>query len=279
MPTYNRASLILRSVRSVLNQTYPDFEFLIIDAGSTDQTSEVILNIDDPRIRYKKINHWGGPARPRNLGIEWSRYSYIALIDDDDEWYPEQLETLVHHIKAKPDAVLFFHDRKIVFDQVVLPSSESKVAPKQVTTISILLGQIRIPNSATVFRKEVVQLIGGISERLEDISVEDLDLWIRLSQKGPVQFVDQVLSNYISESNNRQLSDNSKFLTAALNVRQRHALNWVVENPMDKTIIATGLTRHYCSVALQFAKLRRPQTSCLIMARFFRFLWTLAYAT
>ena len=92
IPTYNRAHLISRSAKSVLAQTYPDFELIIVDDGSGDNTEEIIEALADPRIRYLRHESNRGVSAARNTGIRAARGDYIAFQDSDDEWLPQKLE-------------------------------------------------------------------------------------------------------------------------------------------------------------------------------------------
>lgn len=94
LPTYNRASLVQRAIRSVLGQTYDDFELLVVDDMSTDQTAEVVRGLRDDRIQYVRRAQNGGVAATRNTGIRLARGKYIALLDDDDEYYERFLERM-----------------------------------------------------------------------------------------------------------------------------------------------------------------------------------------
>ena len=86
IPTFNRAHLIGRAIKSVLNQTYQDFEIIVIDDGSTDNTGEIIRSFTDKRIKYiKKYKKNKGISVARNIGIKVARGKYIALLDSDDE--------------------------------------------------------------------------------------------------------------------------------------------------------------------------------------------------
>ena len=94
IPTYNRAHLIGRAIQSVLNQTYQNFEIIVVDDGSTDNTEEMIKEFQkhDKRIKYIRHEKNRGGAAARNTGIKVARGEYIAFQDSDDEWLPEKLE-------------------------------------------------------------------------------------------------------------------------------------------------------------------------------------------
>ena len=92
IPTYERATLVGRAMRSVLNQTMGDLELLVVDDGSRDNTEEVIRGWGDPRITYLKHEHNMGSSAARNTGIRQARGTYIGLLDSDDEWLPGKLE-------------------------------------------------------------------------------------------------------------------------------------------------------------------------------------------
>jgi glycosyltransferase involved in cell wall biosynthesis len=92
IPTYNRAPLLGRCINSVLAQTYREFELLIIDDHSTDNTEEIVHSFNDPRIRYIKQTKNGGVSAARNAGISTAKGDFIAFNDDDDEWLPNKLE-------------------------------------------------------------------------------------------------------------------------------------------------------------------------------------------
>ena len=108
VPTHNRADLIEYSIRSVLAQTYPDFELLVVDNGSTDSTRSVVDGIGDPRIRYIYQENSGGPAGPRNTGIRESRGEYVAFLDSDDLWVPTKLARQVEVLEKRPAVGLVY---------------------------------------------------------------------------------------------------------------------------------------------------------------------------
>ena len=92
IPTYNRGYSILKSIKSVLNQTYKNFEILIIDDGSNDNTKDLILNLDDSRIKYIKLKNNKGASFARNIGIQKASGKYISFLDSDDIYRQDKLE-------------------------------------------------------------------------------------------------------------------------------------------------------------------------------------------
>ena len=121
MPTYNCGKYIAQSVKSILNQTYPDFEFIIIDDGSTDNTESIIKNFNDKRIQYYRTEHCGTAAALNN-GVLKASGDWIARIDADDFNVPERLEKQVQFLNENPEysavsawSVYFSDSGKILF--------------------------------------------------------------------------------------------------------------------------------------------------------------------
>ena len=117
IPTFNRSKKLKKAIQSVLNQTYKDFELLIVDDGSTDNTKNIIKGLSDSRITYYWQKNSGGPASPRNLGINKAKGDWVCLLDSDDLWYPTKLEVVSNEILKRPNTDLFCHNEMLVFLQ------------------------------------------------------------------------------------------------------------------------------------------------------------------
>jgi glycosyltransferase involved in cell wall biosynthesis len=115
MPAYNSANTIAQSIKSVLNQTHKDFEFIIVNDGSTDNTEEIILSFDDSRIKYFKTEHKGTSAA-MNFGIAKAQYKWIARIDSDDLNIPTRLETQINFLNENP-GIDILSSRSIYFNE------------------------------------------------------------------------------------------------------------------------------------------------------------------
>ncbi len=108
IPTYNRADLIGAAIDSVFAQTFQDFEIIVVDDGSTDDTRDVIARYGD-RVQYLRIDH-AGPAPARNAGFRAARGEYVCILDSDDLYYPHKLALQVAHLDENPDTVMVYTD-------------------------------------------------------------------------------------------------------------------------------------------------------------------------
>ena len=105
IPTYQRRDKLKVTLDSVLSQTYENYEVLIMDDGSTDGTKEMVNSYSDPRIFYNWQENTGGPAKPRNNGIKISKGSWIAFLDDDDNWKKNKLDEICGQIHSNNDFI------------------------------------------------------------------------------------------------------------------------------------------------------------------------------
>jgi glycosyltransferase involved in cell wall biosynthesis len=182
IPTYNRASMLKRAVESVLAQSYSNFEILVMDDGSTDNTPDVVASFDDPRITYGWEANFGGPARPRNRGIALARGEWICFLDADDWWSTNKLQICFECINSKVD--LIYHDLEIVRDP---PSffKRKRIKSRQVRKSvlkDLLLKGNPIATSSVVVRKNLLDQISGMNESLDMVAAEDYNTWLRIAQ-------------------------------------------------------------------------------------------------
>lgn len=191
IPTYNRASTLLRAVRSVLNQTCQNLEVIIVDDGSTDNTVGVVEDIGCDKVRYVKHNVNKGGAAARNTGIGLARGEYIAFQDSDDEWQPEKLQKQVDLIIDNPELSVVYCGL-IRFDNFrvqYLPSrSQANISAN---LASELLRENFISTQTLLVRKEVFERVGIFDEDLPRF--QDWELMIRISQEFDIGLVDEPL--------------------------------------------------------------------------------------
>jgi glycosyltransferase involved in cell wall biosynthesis len=103
IPTYNRASTVVESIYSVINQTFKDFELIVVDDGSTDETIKVVSQILDARINLISLKFNKGASAARNAGIAEAKGDFIAFLDSDDKWLPEKLEIQTNFLRNNPE--------------------------------------------------------------------------------------------------------------------------------------------------------------------------------
>ena len=196
IPTYNRGYLIRAAIDSVLDQTYSNFEILVIDDGSTDNTREIINSIEDTRINYIYIDHSGRPAVPRNVGIEKSRGQFVAFLDSDDVWVPEKLEIQLAVIDHNHGVNICYGNAKL-FDENGYRGIELKSPFKRDGLIanSLLLRNCVPMVTAIVCKGFLDKYKLRFNEQLT--AIEDYDLWLRAAVVGArFKFIRKVLGHY-----------------------------------------------------------------------------------
>lgn len=191
MPTYNRMNTLPRSVGSVLQQTYKNFELIIIDDCSTDETKQYVDSLEDTRIRYFRNEKNLGAAESRNVGAELASGNYLAFQDSDDEWLPDKLMVLYEILKKdESGAGAIYHEmQEIGGKEEIIPSRGIPADVKQGDIFSFMLLYPLIGIPATMMKKEIFQEIGGFNSKLG--SLEDYEFFLRMAKKHNILFVPQ----------------------------------------------------------------------------------------
>ncbi|MCK4441816.1 MAG: glycosyltransferase family 2 protein [Sulfurovaceae bacterium] len=238
IPLYNKEKYIKRALDSVLNQTFSNFEIIVVDDGSSDKSCEIVESITDDRINliHKKN---GGVSSARNRGIKEAKGEYIAFLDADDEWLPNKLQKQYILHKNNPELVWSCsgymlvskkrRDKKIVF-------SKSKILPD---AIEAIVNGLKICTITVVIKKEVFQ-----NSRLlfneKAITSEDRELWYKLASLYPsLGYIQDVLSIYNREVNNSLTYTTLKDKTFDfLTIKERidYELNNISEDRREKFI-------------------------------------------
>lgn len=180
IPTYNRAELLKRALESVTAQTFADFEVIVCDDGSSDQTLEVV-DIFNERIAitYLREENWGGPARPRNNGLKVARGKWICFLDADDWWYPCKLATV---FPSTGLADVLHHDCDVYDDIGKKFLTMRGRQLKKPAFVDLMTGWNALHTSTVCVRKSILDKVGGFSEDKTLIAIEDFDLWLRISR-------------------------------------------------------------------------------------------------
>ena len=184
IPVNNRAHLLGRAIQSVVAQSFPDFELIVIDDGSTDDPEAVATAFSDPRIRFLRLPGHFGAARARNDGVRASRGRWIAFLDSDDEWLPAKLERQLDRLlcASDPGAIvvycLSYYNDHFTGQINVTPTSlhEGDVFDH------LLRGWVLPTTSVALIDRSALLAVGGFTEALP--SRQDYDLWLKLAEAG-----------------------------------------------------------------------------------------------
>lgn len=190
IPTYNRRQLLTKAIDTVLAQTFDDFELIIIDDGSTDDTKEVVADYDDQRIQYFYQENQG-PAAARNLGLKHVQGEWIAFLDSDDWWLPQKLQRAVDYIEKCPD-IKIFHTEEVWYRRGKLLEQKKKHKKPDGYVYQKALPLCCISISTAVVHRSILEEAGGFDESFE--ACEDYDLWLRLTSKYPVKLIPEFLT-------------------------------------------------------------------------------------
>ncbi len=194
IPTFNRANLLLRAIRSVLSQTYKDFELIVIDDASEDNTREVVNGFSDRRIKYIRLNERAGSAASRNIGIKTSRGKFLTFLDSDDEWHSKKLEYQVNDIKDQSDKIGIVYTktiRKYKNREYYIPSCKVKHREGYLYR-NLILGQYIVPTPSALVKKVCFDKCGYFDEKLQVL--EEWDLWIRMSRFFKFKFINKPMT-------------------------------------------------------------------------------------
>lgn len=196
LPTYNRAYCIQKAVDSVLHQTWTDWELIVVDDGSTDNTEEIIAAYEttDNRIRYHRQPDNRGVSAARNEGIRLARYAYIAFQDSDDVWHADKLEKQMRIFDERPEIGLVYCAMQgIRQDGSAIRIPDLSIDRKFLrgNLYGLLLQGNVIDAPTAVLHKSCVEKCGGFDEGLS--CLEDWELFLRMAREYEIGYVDEAL--------------------------------------------------------------------------------------
>jgi len=191
IPTYNRAAIVGRAIRSVLRQTCRDWELIVVDDASTDGTEQVVKSFCEPRIKYIRHDQNRRVSAARNTALRAAQGEYVAFLDDDDEWLAEKLALELEVLRHADPQVGLVYTGKTVFDergrilQVRMPVEAGWVYEAMLDRHFI-----GSPSRVTV-KKEILERVGGFDESF--VNCQDYDLWLRVAKISKIAGVPRLL--------------------------------------------------------------------------------------
>ena len=198
IPLYNKRRYVRDTLQSVLAQSYPRFEIIVVDDGSTDESVEIVKSINDNRIRVIEQRN-SGVSVARNRGVWEAKERYVALLDADDWWHPDYLQRMVRLIEECPKAGLYAARYAEVQNQVERPF-DLRVAQGfgqgYVDYFELYARTFMSPvwTSAVVIPKDVFVRVGGFPEGIR--AGEDIMLWIKIASQEKVAYLNEVSAYY-----------------------------------------------------------------------------------
>ncbi len=189
IPTYNRELKVTEAIRSVLSQSYSNFELIVIDDGSTDQTIQAIASIKDSRFQFLTIER-SGVSRARNIGASVANGSFLAFLDSDDSWHKDKLKKqAAYHLKNPQQLISQTQEIWIRNNKRVNPKNKHAKPAGYIFEESLHL--CTITPSSVIMTKELFDSFEGFDEKMS--ACEDYDLWLRITAKHEVALIDELL--------------------------------------------------------------------------------------
>lgn len=251
IPTHNHAHFLPECLSSVRAQTYTDYEVIVVNNGSTDDTESLIGKLTWDKLRYYFQNDTGSVAGPRNTGIRLARGKYVAFLDSDDLWYEKKLERVMKVLENSPDIDILSHDLFLVRNE--RPKTILKSGPLKKDMFKFILIKNPLLGSATVVKKSAMIEIGGFDGRRDFIHAEDSDAWLKIAYLGKkFYFINEALGEYRVHDNNLSRDFKSVLLNEK-NVIVNHFDNLKSKIPLHGYLIYRNrLCRIYFNMGVQY---------------------------
>lgn len=220
IPTYNHAQFLKKALTSVLAQTFTDWEAIVVNNFSSDNTIEVVESFRDERIKLLNFNNNGSIGAARNQGINKARGKYIAFLDSDDYWFPDKLERCIKILQEEKFDLVCNSESLIENDKVIATWNHGPGYKSSFIQL-LMLGNC-LSTSAVTVKKECLDNVGGFREDKIFNTSEDYDLWIRLIRNGhKCKFLWTVLGGHLKHAANNS-SAAIKHLNSAIAVVESH---------------------------------------------------------
>jgi len=219
IPTYNRAILLHEALHSVRMQTESNWEAIVINNYSEDNTIDIVAAFSDPRIKLLNFKNNGNIGAARNHGVSMARSDWIAFLDSDDTYHPEKIA----RCRAVANKNFDIINHRFVKVKNGRPFWKSpKYQAKNATYRNMFFKENCLAALTIFVRKSLINKVGGFSEDHHLISAEDRDLWLKFAKEGAnIKFIDDILANYRVHSSQMTRHINLH-MQASLTVVERH---------------------------------------------------------
>jgi len=249
VPTYNRSAFIGEAINSVLQQTFSDFELIVIDDGSTDSTGEIVDAFKDERLVFIQQENAGRSAA-RNRALATARGKYIAFLDSDDTYLRDKLERQVNFMEAHPEIGMIYTSAKCIDAEGNILKNHVYVASVsgQIYRQVAFFRPVTITLPTVMLRREVLDNVGGFDEKMERF--EDTDLWRRISKRYQVGALNYPTCLLRTHDDNTLRTQNPVKITNA--IEYYVAKIFREDADMDSDFLKEGASRLYEYYGLAF---------------------------
>lgn len=234
--SYNHERYLGEAIESVLAQTYPRFEVIVVDDGSTDRSWQVATGF--PGVRCVRQENRGTPAATRNRGLQESRGEYVVFLDGDDRLLPQALEIGVRHLQTRPDcAFAAGRCQSMSGDRKSLTSFPSSAETDHYRAL-LIKNYILTPGSV-IFRRAAVAELKGFDSSFEIKGSDDYDMYLRIAARWPVFYHDETVLEYREHDSN--LSKNPDRMLKSTVTVLRAQQNFAKQNPAHRKAYHQGM--------------------------------------
>jgi glycosyltransferase involved in cell wall biosynthesis len=271
IPAFNHGNYILDTLGSVFGQTFPDYEVIVVNDGSPDNTADVLQPlIDSGRIRYiEQMN--AGQAAARNRGIAEASGKFIAYLDDDDLWPADKLEWQVAALLDNESTLVVYGNYEVIGAQPVKRGDDENRPPSEIYE-RLCSGNHIGPPSVALIRADALRAVSGFDETIK--GADDWDLWLRLAEKGGFEYQNRLALHYRLHETNASNDPWYMYKNSMLVVRKHFGQSWAREHRAHY-LLATSFVKEF--VVKGYMKAMRTHshdrriikaTECLITAMF-----------
>lgn len=265
IPAYNTGHLIGNCISSIVSQTIDNWEAIVVNNYSTDNTIDIVRSFNDPRIRILDFNNNGVIAASRNKGIQNSEGDWICFLDSDDFWEPDKLQGVAKYVE---DYDFIYHDLAVYSDDG--PDAKFYMKSWSVKE-SLVFEDFMINgnpcfNSSVCIRRSLVDKVGFLDESKELVSVEDFDYWIKMAIAGArFKYIPSKLGSYYigpgnTSSNYKKRIDSIKALYAKYLDRLAGKQRYLAEKRLRFIIGSTLESIDKKKARIEFMQAMKPPT-------------------
>jgi glycosyltransferase involved in cell wall biosynthesis len=267
LPAFNRLGYLRCAVDSVFAQTFPDWELIIADDGSDEETRAYLKGLESPpRVRILWLSHRGVPAAVRNAAIQEARGEYIAFLDSDDEWMPEKLERQIGSLTRRGDRRWSYTGYVRIDargEPQVCAGYEGRTRYQGAILEDLLMNAVDIWTPAVVVERHLLARVGGFDEQL--LIFEDYDLWLQLASQGEIDLIDEPLVRVRSHDQHFSSSDRGASMPAS-RLRALGRLHRRMTDPRQRALIARVYARSVLDLTSLHAETDRLAAARALLA-------------